>query len=95
MATKRVWQDVSFHPGKTLAEELAARGMTTAELAEKIGRPVGAVDEIVREQAPITASTAWDLEDALGIDAVFWMNMQTSYDLNVERLRRTAAAATA
>ena len=95
MATKAQWPDVAFHPGETLAEELEARGMTQRELAEKMGRPVQVVNEIVRGRKAITAQTAWDLEGALGVSAEFWMNMQTSYDLNVERLRRTAAAATA
>jgi len=95
MATKERWPDVAFHPGETLAEELEARGMTQRELAEKMGRPVQVVNEIVRGRKAITAQTAWDLEGALGVSAEFWMNMQTSYDLNVERLRRTAAAATA
>ncbi len=89
MATKqRIWPDIAIHPGETLAEELAARGMTQRHLAEQMGRPVQLVNELCNGRRAITADTAWDLEAALGITAELWMNLQTHYDLVKARLKR-------
>ena len=35
MSTNRVWPDVAIPPGETLAEELAARGMSQTVLASR------------------------------------------------------------
>jgi plasmid maintenance system antidote protein VapI len=39
MRNVRTWPDEAIAPGETLAEELAARGMTQTALAQKMGRP--------------------------------------------------------
>jgi HTH-type transcriptional regulator/antitoxin HigA len=65
-----------------------------------MGRPVQTVNEIVRGKKAITAATALDLEDVLGVSAVFWLRLEAAYQLNRARLarrsprtRRTAASA--
>jgi HTH-type transcriptional regulator/antitoxin HigA len=88
MAVKRVWPDVAIPPGETLAEEIEARGLSQAELARRMGRPVQAVNEIVRGKKTITAATALDLEDALGVSALFWLRLEAAYQLNRARLAR-------
>jgi HTH-type transcriptional regulator/antitoxin HigA len=88
MAVKRVWPDVAIPPGEALAEEIEARGLSQAELARRMGRPVQAVNEIVRGKKAITAATALDLEDALGVSALFWLRLEAAYQLNRARLAR-------
>jgi HTH-type transcriptional regulator / antitoxin HigA len=88
MATKRVWPDVAIPPGETLAEELAARKISQKALAEKMGRPLQAINEIVLGKKQITAETALQLEDALGIDALTWMQLEISYQLTKARLAK-------
>jgi len=88
MTGKRVWPDVAIPPGETLAEELEAREMSQADLARRMGRPVQAVNEIVRGKKAITAATALDLEDALGVSALFWLRLEAAYQLNRARLAR-------
>lgn len=61
--------DILFPPGQLLEEELAARGMTQKDLAEKMGRPPQAINEIIRSKKALTAVTALQLEQALGIPA--------------------------
>jgi addiction module HigA family antidote len=92
MTTKaRLWPDTPTHPGEILADELSAREISTAELAELSGADIELITEVLSGTAPVTAELAWSLESAFeGISARFWMGLQTDYDLGVERLRRRA-----
>jgi addiction module HigA family antidote len=53
--------------------------MTQSELAQRLGRPLKTVNEIIKGKAAITAETAIQLERALGISASFWTNLETQY----------------
>jgi HTH-type transcriptional regulator/antitoxin HigA len=86
MATRRTWPDVAIPPGATLAEEIAARGMSQKALAAKMGRPLQAINEIVLGKKQITAQTALQLEGALGIAAETWMHLEVGYQLTKARL---------
>ncbi|HLF07994.1 MAG TPA: HigA family addiction module antitoxin [Dehalococcoidia bacterium] len=89
MATRsRTQSDLPVPPGELLEEELAERGMTQKELAELMGRPYQVISEIVRDKKRITAETALDLEQALGISAHLWLNLEADYQLTKARLRR-------
>lgn len=79
--------EVAAHPGTLLAEELAERGMTQSALATAAGRPFKTINEIVNGKKAITAETALQLENALGISARTWMNLQTTYDLAKARAK--------
>lgn len=70
---------MAMPPGETLAEALEERGMTQAELAKRIGRPVKTINEIVKGKTAITAETALQLEQAFGIPARFWNNLESNY----------------
>ena len=85
-----VESDLAVHPGELLAEELEARALTQKRLAEAMGRPPQAINEIVRGRKAITAETAVQLERALGIPARFWLNLQAAYDLALARQRERA-----
>jgi len=73
--------------------ELHARSMTRRELALHIGRPVRLVNDIINGRKAVTADIALDLEKALEIEALHWLNMQSLYDLIVARSRREQRAA--
>ena len=88
MADKRTWSDVAIPPGETLGEELEARGLSQSELARRMERPIQAINEIVRGRKAITAETALQLEDVLGVSADFWLRLEADYQLSVARLAR-------
>ena len=88
---ERAWSDEAVPPGETLKDELEVRKMTQKALAQKMGRPLQVVNEIILGKKSITAPTALDLEKALGVSAVFWMNLETGYQLTKARLERIAA----
>ena len=77
--------DAAIPPGELLAEEIEARGMTQRALAEAMGRPPQAINEIIRGKKAITPRTAIEIEQALGIAASFWVNLEASYRLALAR----------
>ena len=90
--TQRVYSDLAIPPGETLAEELEERGMTQEELAAKMGCPPQVIAEIVRADRAITPDTAIGLAKALGIEAQFWINLETDYQMTLEQIRAKAVA---
>jgi HTH-type transcriptional regulator/antitoxin HigA len=74
------WQpDWAVAPGEILLEALQDRGMTQAELAQRMARPPKTINEIIKGKAAITAETAIQLERALGISARFWNGLESTY----------------
>ncbi|MGB8019784.1 MAG: HigA family addiction module antitoxin [Candidatus Nanopelagicales bacterium] len=59
--------------------------VTQHRLAQATGLPQTRISEIVRGKRSITTETALRLPRALGVDDRFWINIQTDYDLEVER----------
>ncbi len=70
-----------MHPGRTLARELEARGLTANALALKLRVPANRLSEIIREQRAISAEAALRPGRFFGAGAAFWMNLQSHYDL--------------
>ena len=75
------------HPGRILRSELEARGMTQADLAARMGRPPQVINQIAGEKKAVTAETARGLEHVLGVPRHVWMNLQSNYELAVDRLK--------
>jgi antitoxin HigA-1 len=73
------------HPGKTLAAELVARGLTANALALKLRVPANRLSDIVRGRRAISAETALRLGRYFGTSAQFWMNLQANYDLAITK----------
>lgn len=74
------------HPGEVLmADFLEPLGITQNRLAVSIGVPPRRINEIVHGQRRITADTALRLGRYFGSSAQFWINLQSHYDLEVER----------
>jgi addiction module HigA family antidote len=77
---------IPAHPGKILKEEfLDEMGVSQVTLAGHIGVPVQRINEIVRGKRGITSDTAWRLAQALDTTPEFWLNLQATYDLAVNK----------
>ena len=74
---------IAIHPGEHLAEELAALGMSAAELARRLKVPTNRVTEILNRQRAITGDTALRLAHFFGTSAEFWLNLQALYELRL------------
>lgn len=77
-----------IHPGEILLEEfLNALGISQYQLAKAISVPPRRINEIVHGQRSITADTALRLARYFGTSERFWLNLQSRYDLEVEKER--------
>ena len=68
-----------------MEEFLVPLGVTQHRLAVEIGVPPRRINEIVHGKRRITADTALRLARYFGTSDPFWLNLQTHYDLEVER----------
>jgi len=73
-------------PGETLLEILTDKGISQADLATRMGRPVKTINEIVKGKAIIMPETALQLEKVLGVEAAFWMSREQYYQEHMARL---------
>jgi addiction module HigA family antidote len=67
--------------GRTLAADLAARGLSANALALKLRVPSNRLSDIVRGHRAISLETALRLGRYLGTGGRFWMNLQVNYEL--------------
>ena len=76
------------HPGEVLLEEfLRPLSISQYRLAKDVGVHPRRVNEIVHGKRSITADTALRLSRYFGTSERFWLNLQTRYDLEVEKDR--------
>ena len=73
------------HPGDVLADELEALEMSAAALARAINVPSNRISQILKGRRSITGDTALRLGHWFNMSPVFWMNLQSAYDLGVAR----------
>ena len=76
------------HPGEILLLEfLEPLQISQYRLAKDVSVPPRRINEIVKGTRAITANTALRLGRYFGTSERFWMNLQTHYDLELERDR--------
>jgi addiction module HigA family antidote len=76
------------HPGEILLKELLVpMGLSQYRLAKDISVSPRRINEIVHGLRSITADTALRLSRYFGTTERFWLNLQTGYDLEVEKDR--------
>ena len=72
------------HPGQLLlAEFIKPMDLTVYRVAKDSGIPQSTLQTIVSGKRSITAETAFRLGLYFNIDAQFWLNLQTRYDLSL------------
>jgi antitoxin HigA-1 len=71
----------AIHPGEHLAEQLQVLGISAAALGRQLKVPTNRVTEILNGQRAVTGDTALRLAHFFGTSALFWLNLQSLYDL--------------
>ncbi len=72
----------NIHPGEVLLEEfLKEYDVSQNRLGREIGMSPRAINEIVHGKRSITANSALRIAKYFGTSPEFWLNLQTSYDL--------------
>ena len=85
MATRKI---APIHPGEILFEEyMKPLSLSQYRLAKDISVSARRVNEIVHGKRAITANTALRLARYFGTSDRFWLNLQTRYDLEIEKQR--------
>ena len=75
-----------IHPGEILLEEfLEPMGISQYRLSKDISVSPRRINEIVQGKRSITADTALRLSRYFGLSERFWLNLQSRYDLEVEK----------
>ncbi|MFZ1401171.1 MAG: HigA family addiction module antitoxin [Candidatus Promineifilaceae bacterium] len=75
-----------IHPGEILLEEfLEPMAISQYRLAKDIGVPPRRINEIVQGKRAISVDTALRLSRYFGLSERFWLNLQTRYDVEVEK----------
>ena len=75
-----------IHPGEILLEEfLGPLGLSQYRLAKGISVAPRRINEIVHGKRAVTADTALRLARFFGTSDRFWLNLQTRFDLEVEK----------
>lgn len=73
-----------IHPGEILlAEFLEPLGVSQYRLAKDIGVTARRINEIIHGRRSITADTALRLGRFFSMEAQFWLNLQSHYDMEV------------
>lgn len=85
----------AVHPGSILLEELIERDWCPSRLAGLIGQSLQFTQDLLRSDEAVTPELAVALEQATGISASFWINLQTSYDRKTTPPVETPEPATA
>jgi len=82
MTTKKNLDPIN--PGEILREDfLEPLCISINRLSRDLSVPPNRISEIVNGKRAITADTALRLQRYFGVEAQFWLNLQTEYDLRM------------
>jgi antitoxin HigA-1 len=71
-------------PGEILYDDfMKPQGISINKLARDISVPANRISNIVNGKRGITSDTALRLELYFGVEAQFWLNLQSEYDLRL------------
>ena len=73
----------AVHPGEILKDELEELGIAPTEFARQIDVPPNRVGQIIAGKRSVSADTALRFGHWFGVEAQFWLNLQTQFDLAV------------
>lgn len=75
-----------IHPGEVLRDEfLEPFGLSQYRVAIDVGVSPRRINEIVQGERALTADTALRLGHYFGMSPLFWLNLQSHYDLECRR----------
>ena len=71
-------------PGEVLREDfMELMDISINQLSRDLAVPPNRISEIVNGKRGITADTALRLERYFGVEAQFWLNLQSEFDLRI------------
>lgn len=83
-----------IHPGEVLLEDfMKPMGISARQLASDIDVSPSRISELVNGTRPITADTALRLGLFFNMEARFWLNLQSEYDMRMAERETKATIA--
>jgi antitoxin HigA-1 len=82
---KRIFTDITLHPGEVLADEITARNIMQKEFAKRIKLLAPHLNDLLKGKRHVSARIALKIEKELGIEADYWLRLQMAYDLAVAK----------
>jgi HTH-type transcriptional regulator/antitoxin HigA len=79
---------IAIHPGEFIQDEIKANGYTQASFAKHIGMEKSQLNEIIKGKRDVNVDFAILLETALGLEAIYWLNLQSQYNIDVARINK-------
>lgn len=73
------------HPGELIRDELEARNLSQAKLANQIGVSPSLLNEVIDGKRSVNTELALLLEAALGIEAELFLKLQSAYNMQVAK----------
>ncbi len=71
-------------PGEILKDDfIESMGISINKLAQALAVPPNRISEIINGKRAISVDTAIRLQRYFGVDAQFWLNLQSEYDLRI------------
>lgn len=75
-----------IHPGRILKQEcMEPLNLTEALLAKKIDVAPASINRLINGKQSITVKMAYKLAKAFGNTPQFWLNLQTQYDITINK----------
>ena len=82
MNTNKLLEPIT--PGEVLREDfMEPLDISINQLSRDLSVPPNRISEIVNGKRSISADTALRLQRYFGVEAQFWLNLQTEYDLRM------------
>ena len=73
------------HPGEVLKDEIAYRGISQRELANRMGMSYKVLNDLLNGRRSLTATTAMMFEAALDVPSESLMRLQLKYNMQLAR----------
>jgi len=84
MSNKKLLDPIT--PGEILREDfMEPLGISINQLSRDLAVPPNRISDIVNGKRAITADTALRLQRYFGVEAQFWLNLQSEYELRIVR----------
>lgn len=80
------------HPGEKIPHDCLGGALSVSEPARRLAVSRNSLDRVLKGTAPVTVRLALCLVEQRWSNPEFWLRLQATYDLAMERLCRTEAA---
>jgi len=85
-------KDLFYSPGACILESISFSGMSQAELAERMGRSIPKINELIKGKVVLTEDTALKLENVLDISAQYLLRIERRYRDDLLSIRKSEMA---